>query len=140
MKIRKYLESDKLNIIKLWEQAFPNNPKHSQPLAMLEAKLAVDDLIFIAEYQGEFTGACIAGYDGHRGWLYAVAVSEKHRRLGIGKALIEHAVLALTKLGCFKVNLQIRDTNPNVAHFYKSLGFEVEPRISMGKRLNHLND
>lgn len=140
MKIRKYVTSDKSKLVELWEQAFPNNPKHSQPLAVLEAKLAVDDLVYIAEYGNEFAGACIAGYDGHRGWLYAVAVSEKHQRLGIGKALVEHAVLELQQLGCFKVNLQIRDTNHHVVHFYESLGFKVEPRISMGKHLAVLDN
>ena len=135
MKVRRYTESDKAQTLSLWAEAFPDNPKHSQPLAMLDAKLKVDDLIFVTEYQGEIVGVCMAGYDGHRGWLYAVAVSTKHRRLGIGKTLVEYAVDALQQLGCIKVNLQVRDTNHQVAEFYQSLGFEVEPRISMGKQL-----
>lgn len=135
MKIRKYTESDKIQLLSLWAEAFPNNPKHSQPLANLEAKLKVDDLIFVAEHQNEVVGVCMAGYDGHRGWLYAVAVSSKHRRLGIGKALVEYAIDSLQQLGCIKINLQVRESNDTVVQFYRSLGFNIEPIISLGKRL-----
>ena len=74
----------------------------------------------------------MAGYDGHRGWLYSVAVSKEHRRRGIGKKLIEEAVDSLSEMGCVKVNLQIRAENYEVKEFYESLGFAVEERISMG--------
>ena len=74
----------------------------------------------------------MAGYDGHRGWLYAVAVLPEYRRQGYGEKLIGYAIHELRGIGCGKVNLQIRSTNLEVAAFYKSLGFEVEDRLSMG--------
>ena len=99
---------------------------------MIEAKLEVDDQIFVAEDGGRIVGACMAGYDGHRGWLYSVAVMPEQRRQGIGQGLIEKAMNALKEIGCIKVNLQIRASNQGVRAFYKSLGFDVEERISMG--------
>lgn len=132
-KIRKFLESDKATLTALWQAVFPDDPPHNEPSLVIEAKLAVDDLIFIAEEEdGEMIGACMAGYDGHRGWLYAVAVSPDQRRNGTGKALVLFAIQALKDLGCKKVNLQIRPTNTEVANFYKSLGFSNEDRLSMG--------
>ena len=132
-KIRKFQESDKATLTALWQAVFPDDPPHNEPSLVLEAKLAVDDLIFIAEEEdGEMIGACMAGYDGHRGWLYAVAVSPDQRRNGTGKALVLFAIKALKNLGCKKVNLQIRPTNTEVANFYKSLGFSTEDRLSMG--------
>ncbi len=132
-KIRKYQESDKATLTALWQAVFPDDPPHNEPSLVIEAKLAVDDLIFIAEEEdGEMIGACMAGYDGHRGWLYAVAVSPDQRRNGTGKALVLFAIQALKDLGCKKVNLQIRPTNTEVANFYKSLGFSTEDRLSMG--------
>ena len=77
----------------------------------------------------------MAGYDGHRGWLYAVAVDRNVRRVGVGAKLVEHAVRHLQAIGCVKVNLQIRANNSEVVDFYKALGFKVEDRISMGKLL-----
>ena len=99
---------------------------------MIDEKLAVDDMIFVAEDGGIITGACMAGYDGHRGWLYAVAVLPEYRREHIGSQLVEFAMQALKSRGCIKVNLQIRSTNTKVAAFYKSLGFASEERLSMG--------
>lgn len=132
MIIRKYQAGDRETLIALWQHVFPDDPPHNEPSAVLEAKLAVDDLIFVAEDKDEIIGACMAGYDGHRGWLYAVAVKPDHRRDGLGKELVATTIRAMQALGCIKVNLQIRADNTAVAEFYKSLGFSVEDRISMG--------
>ena len=132
MKIRKYQHPDKRFLIKLWENVFPNNPPHNEPSRMIDEKLAVDDLIFVAEDSGSIIGACMAGYDGHRGWLYAVGVLPQHRRKHIGTQLVNFAMQALKSLGCRKVNLQIRSTNTEVALFYQALGFATEDRLSMG--------
>lgn len=132
MNIRKYQESDRTELISLWETVFPDNSAHNDPERILNQKLAVDDLIFVAEKEGELIGACMAGYDGHRGWLYAVAVLENHRRSGTGGALVKQSIASLKEIGCHKVNLQIREANFAVAEFYKSQGFLVEERLSMG--------
>jgi ribosomal protein S18 acetylase RimI-like enzyme len=132
MTIRKYQTEDREKLIALWQQVFPDDPPHNEPSAVLDAKLAVDDLIFVVEDKGDIIGTCMAGYDGHRGWLYAVAVSPDHRRSGIGKELVAKTIQAMQALGCIKVNLQIRADNTAVAEFYKSLGFSVEDRMSMG--------
>jgi ribosomal protein S18 acetylase RimI-like enzyme len=78
----------------------------------------------------------MAGYDGHRGWLYSVAVRRDSKRAGIGRALIRHAEEALQALGCAKVNLQVRATNAEVVQFYERLGYAAEDRISLGRRLS----
>ena len=132
MKIRQFCESDRTDLIKLWHTVFPDDPSHNEPSKVIEAKLAIDKLIFIAEHEGLMIGACMAGYDGHRGWLYAVAVLKEQRRSGAGAALVKQAIQALKVMGCIKVNLQIRTTNTEVAAFYESLGFVIEERLSMG--------
>ena len=132
MKIRQFCEFDRSDLIKLWHAVFPDDPSHNEPSKVIEAKLAIDNLIFVAEHEGLIIGACMAGYDGHRGWLYAVAVCNEQRRSGVGSALVQHAIQALKVMGCIKVNLQIRATNTEVTTFYKSLGFVIEERLSMG--------
>ena len=132
MKIRKFQDSDKAALIDLWQTVFPDDPPHNKPSSVIGAKLNVDDLIFIAQSEGELVGACMAGYDGHRGGLEAVAVDPAHRREGVGENLVRHTMRPLKELGCIKVNLQIRSTNTAIAAFYQSLGFTVEDRLSMG--------
>ncbi len=133
VQISKYSQQDEANLIQFWRNAFPNDPAHNAPDKMIKAKLAVDDLIYLMKYEGRIVGACMAGYDGHRGWLYAVATAASHRRLGIGKQLVTHVVQEFKRKGCIKLNLQIRAENTQVASFYQSLGFEVEERLSMGR-------
>ena len=136
MKIRKYRATDRAALIRLWQDAFPDDPPHNQPDAVIDAKLAIDDLIFVATDGDVLAGACIAGYDGHRGWLYAVAVSNPYRRGGVGTKLVRQALRSLQDLGCGKVNLQIRAGNDAVESFYDSLGFNPEARLSMGLLLD----
>lgn len=132
MKIRKYVPQDRAKLIELWQQVFPDDPPHNEPASVIDAKLSIDDLIFVAESEDSIIGACMAGYDGHRGWIYAVAVNPEFRRHGLGKQLVTAAIEAMQALGCIKVNLQIRADNTAVAEFYKALGFSVEDRLSMG--------
>jgi ribosomal protein S18 acetylase RimI-like enzyme len=77
----------------------------------------------------------MAGYDGHRGWIYSLAVSPGHRRQSIGRTLLVHAEKALAAMGCPKVNLQVRATNSDVVEFYRKAGYALEERISLGKHL-----
>jgi ribosomal protein S18 acetylase RimI-like enzyme len=77
----------------------------------------------------------MAGYDGHRGWLYSLAVDGSQRRLGIGTRLIAHAEAALVAMGCPKVNLQVLTAKQEVRAFYEALGYRADAVISLGKRL-----
>ena len=120
----------------LWAEAFPNDAPHNRAEVAIPAKLAVQpELLLVALDAGEVVGTTMAGYDGHRGWLYTVAVRPSHRRAGIATMLVREAERRLAQLGCAKVNLQIRAENAAVAAFYRKLGYEVEDRVSMGKRL-----
>ena len=133
MHIRPCTTRDRAGVIALWERVFPDDPPHNAPARMFDAKLAVrDDMLFVAMDADRVVGTAMAGYDGHRGWLYSVAVSPEHRRRGIGTELVRHAVDALKAVGCIKVNLQIRATNAAVRGFYEPFGFEAEDRLSMG--------
>ena len=133
MEVRNYADGDRDAVILLWSQVLPGTG-HNDPTSSLKRKLEADDLLFVAEEDARIVGAAMAGYDGHRGWLYSIAVDPACRRRGIGAALVRHAVDALTSLGCPKVNLQVLPENAAAVAFYESLGFVVEERISMGKR------
>ena len=130
--MRKYKPVDKPSLIALWEKSFPNPAPHNDPSLMLSSKLKVDRLLFVVEKYGEVIGSCIAGYDGHRGWLYTVAIAPELQRKGIGTKLVKHTIVELEKLGCVKINLQIGVDNESLTLFYQSLGFEIEQRTSMG--------
>ncbi|MCP5115124.1 MAG: GNAT family N-acetyltransferase, partial [bacterium] len=68
-------------------------------------------------------------------WLYYLAVLPDHRRQGIGEALMGRVQADLADMGCPKLDLQVRAGNIGAVAFYRRLGFDIEERVSMGKRL-----
>ena len=120
----------------LWDEAFQGVPPRGGTAGSIADKMGEHPELFLVGLDGGAVIATVmAGYDGHRGWLYSVAVRASHRRRGIGAMLVREAVARLTALGCRKVNLQVLPENAAVAAFYESLGFAVEERISMGMAL-----
>jgi len=128
--------SHRQQVAALWKAVFGYETAHNDPNLSIDRKLAAaDGLFFVALSGADVIGTIMAGYDGHRGWIYSVAVEPTHRHQGIGTQLVAHAEEALAKRGCVKINLQILEGNEGTVEFYETLGFVVEPRISMGKRI-----
>ena len=125
-------------VIELWTNVFGYESSRNDPHLAIEKKEAVSDgLFFVAESAKHgVIGTVMCGYDGHRGWVYSLAVRPDLQNQGIGKELMIHAENALTNLGCVKINLQILEDNEKVQMFYRSLGYTTEKRISMGKEIS----
>jgi ribosomal protein S18 acetylase RimI-like enzyme len=136
MHVRPYEEADEPVVTALWREALPITAPHHDPATSIRNKLAVDrDLFFVAVVGGAVVGTVMGGYDGHRGWVYSLAVRADRRRAGVGTALIRRVEQALAERGCLKVNLQVRVTNPGAVAFYEKLGYSAEELVSMGRRL-----
>jgi ribosomal protein S18 acetylase RimI-like enzyme len=136
MTVRPFEEGDTLAVAALWREVFPDAPPWNEPRRDIERKLSVQrDLFLVACEADRIVGTAMGGYDGHRGWVYYVAVSPAWRRRGIGAALMRAIEDALREMGCPKLNLQVRSSNRGAVDFYARLGYEVEERVSMGKRL-----
>jgi ribosomal protein S18 acetylase RimI-like enzyme len=136
MEIRPYEEADEAAVAALWREVFPDEPAHNVPEEVIARKLGVQrELFFVAVEGGGVVGTAMAGYDGHRGWVYAVAVKPSHRRRGVGAALMARVEEGLRAAGCPKLNLQVRASNRQAVAFYERLGYAVEDRVSMGKLL-----
>ena len=135
MPIRPFEPADTDAVIALWQAAGLTRP-WNDPRRDIARKCAEQaDGFFVACDDGHVVGSVMAGYDGHRGWIYSVAVHPAHRKQGIGSRLVVHAERVLTTKGCVKINLQILEGNEGVAVFYESLGYSVERRVSMGRRI-----
>jgi len=123
-------------VIALWHAVFGYETAHNEPSLVIDRKLAVDDgLFFVAVCDDVVVGSIMAGFDGHRGWLYSLAVAPEYRNRDIGTDLVSKAERTLATLGCMKINLQIIEGNEDVQAFYASLGYSAEVRVSMGKRI-----
>lgn len=140
MRIRAVTAADTDALIALWQQVFPEyaDPSRPQrdPRASIERKLAFGDgLFWLAEEGVAPIGSAMAGYDGHRGWLYSVGVHPARRGQGIGRALVAHVERELAARGCPKINLQVLEAKPESAAFWRALGYAPDPVLSLGRRL-----
>jgi ribosomal protein S18 acetylase RimI-like enzyme len=123
-------------VVELRQRVFGYRTGHNAPHFAIDKKLAVSDgLFFVAEAGGRVVGSIMAGYDGHRGWIYSLAVLPEYRRRGLGSRLMRHAEERLRLLGCPKINLQIMEGNEAVEAFYRNQGYQTEQRISMSKKI-----
>jgi ribosomal protein S18 acetylase RimI-like enzyme len=140
MVIRPVTGRDTDAVIALWGAVFPEygDPTRPQrdPRASIARKLAFGDgLFWLAEEEGHAIATVMAGYDGHRGWIYSLGVLPSARRTGIGRALVAEAERALAALGCPKVNLQVLTSKEGARAFWRAVGYEPDAVTSFGKRL-----
>jgi ribosomal protein S18 acetylase RimI-like enzyme len=136
MEIRPFHEADETGVIALWTEVFAYTAAHNRPAQVIRDKLAVQrELFLVAIDQGAVVGTVLGGYDGHRGWIYSLAVTPGARRHGVGTALMSRVEDELAKRGCAKANLQVLASNEATVAFYQKLGYAVEERVSMGKLL-----
>lgn len=122
-------------VIDLWQTVFGYEKAHNLPEVVIDKKLQnKDSLFFVAEVERKVVGTVMAGYDGHRGWIYSIAVHLEYQKQGIGSDLLSFIQGKLENLGCLKINLQILQRNEAVQKFYLANGYSVEQRVSMGKK------
>jgi ribosomal protein S18 acetylase RimI-like enzyme len=93
------------------------------------------DVLVARTANQEIVASVMVGHDGHRGWLYYVAVAPDYQGEGIGRLIVEAGEKWLAERGIAKVQLLVRGTNAAVVSFYERIGFETVPRTVMQKWL-----
>ncbi|MBC9927458.1 MULTISPECIES: GNAT family acetyltransferase [unclassified Leucobacter] len=137
MQIRQFQPADTDAVVALWHEAQLTRP-WNDPARDIERKLAEQpELFLVAEDIADRTliGSVMAGTDGHRGWLYYLAVAGVARRRGVATALIAEAERLLEARGCPKVMLMVRRDNTEVTAMYEGLGYDEDEVLVLGKRL-----
>ena len=136
MQIRSYQAADRAQLIQLWHDcklvvAGANDPEFDIDFCLQSA----DSDILVGVEGSRVISSVLVGHEGHRGWMYYVAVDPKAQRTGLGRAMVEAAEAWLKARGAPKAQLMIRDTNTQVEAFYARLGYKTIPRIVMQKVL-----
>lgn len=134
---REFDPADTEAVVALWEECGLTRP-WNDPRADIARKLRVQPELFrvaVDETTREVVGSVMAGYDGHRGWMYYLATAPTHRGRGIASALMREVEALLLELGCPKVQLMVRGDNEQALGFYDRLGYENADVRVLGKRL-----
>lgn len=80
-------------------------------------------------------GSVMVGFDGHRGWVYYLAVAPGRRREGLGGLLMAAAEAWLRERGAPKLQLMVRTSNAEALGFYQALGLERQEVVTLGRFL-----
>ena len=134
-KYRKFKKADTDAVIKLQETC-KLVVDWNDPLKDIKRKLSIKDSLFIiGEINKKIIATAMAGYEGHQGCIYYLAVLPELQKKGIGSSILSIVEKKLYKLGCPKINLFVRNTNIKVKAFYKTNNYEKQDAQIYGKRL-----
>ena len=124
-------------IIKIWEECNLTRPWNNPNDDTKNAILNSTSTILLLCDESRIIGTVMVGYDGHRGWIYYLAVAKEFQKMGIGKKLVREAESWLKANNIPKVNLMIRSSNIGVKQFYKTCDYMESDVITMEKWLNN---
>jgi ribosomal protein S18 acetylase RimI-like enzyme len=135
MHIRTFELPDEEPVIRLWEECGLTRP-WNDPRKDIARKLTEQPELFLIAVCGEeIVGTVMMGFDGHRGWVYYLAVAPGYQRKSYGRRLMQEAERLLKERGCPKLNLQVRSSSTQVLEFYRKLGYLEDEVVSLGHRL-----
>jgi ribosomal protein S18 acetylase RimI-like enzyme len=122
--------------VELWHELAVTRP-WNDPLDDLQRALAGPASAVLAGTEGEtLIATAMVGYDGHRGWVYYLAVRSGVRGLGHGRAMMRACEEWLTERGVPKINLMVRGDNETARAFYAALGYAPDDVVVLSRRLN----
>lgn len=135
MQLRTYRPADEAAVVELWKTCGLTRP-WNDPHKDIARKMAEQpELFLVGEIDGRLMATAMLGYEGHRGWMYYLAVDPQYQGQGYGRMLMSHAEQLLMARGCPKINLLVREGNDAVLAFYDRLGYTRDAAVSLGKRL-----
>ena len=133
--VRRFRKSHQKDVIQLWQECGLVVP-WNDPQRDIERKLTTQsELFLVGLINDEIITTAMAGYDGHRGWVYYLAVKPQYQKKEIGRQIMKEVEIRLHELGCPKLNIIVRTTNLDVINFYKAIGYKVDAVTNMGKQL-----
>jgi ribosomal protein S18 acetylase RimI-like enzyme len=120
----------------LWEEANLTRPWNDSRADFLKAVTGPCSAVLGMREDGHLVGTAMVGYDGHRGWVYYLAVKPAYRGKGMGRQLMAGAETWLRQHGAPKVQFMVRSENAEVIEFYTHLGYIPQYVQVLGRRLD----
>jgi len=135
MDIRTFRDEDEQAVVALWRACGLTRPWNDPHKDIARKRVVQRELFLVGEREGRVVATVMAGYDGHRAWMYYLAVDPAHQGQGLGTLLVRRIEEEMLVRGCPKVSLLVRSTNAQVQAFYRKLGYAQDDAIPLGKRL-----
>ena len=129
-------DADVAAVIALWQRCGLTQPWNDPAADIALARKGPNAAMLVGRDGRGIAASVLVGHDGHRGWVYYVAVDPDDRHKGYGRVIMDAAEDWLRVRGIEKLQLMVRPDNSEVQAFYQSLGYFEQERIVYAKWLD----
>ena len=129
-------DADVESVVALWQRCGLTRPWNDPASDIAFARRCENATILIGRVGGALVATAMVGHDGHRGWVYYVAVDPDLQGKAFGRTIMAAAEDWLRGQGVEKVMLMVRPDNTKVQAFYDRLGYDVQERVIYAKWLD----
>jgi ribosomal protein S18 acetylase RimI-like enzyme len=129
-------DHDVAAVVALWERCGLTRPWNEPAADIALARRGDNATVLVGRDGGAIVATALVGHDGHRGWVYYVAVDPAHQKKGLGRIIMNAAEDWLRAAGIEKIMLMVRPDNTTVRAFYESIGYGEQPRVIFAKWLD----
>ena len=133
LKIAPIEESDVASVVALWQACGLTRPWNDPEADIALARKNPNATILLGRVDEHLVASAMVGHDGHRGWVYYVAVDPDRQKKGLGGAIMDAAEAWLRAAGLPKLQLLVRRENLKAGAFYQSIGYEEADTIVFAK-------
>jgi hypothetical protein len=130
------MDADIAAVIALWQACGLTRPWNDPGADIALARRGPNSAVLVGRDGNAIVASVMVGYDGHRGWVYYVAVDPDHRHKKYGRVIMDAAENWLRQRGIEKMQLLVRSDNTGVKAFYEQLGYLEQERVVYAKWLD----
>ncbi|MEA3031922.1 MAG: hypothetical protein QOG13_3247 [Sphingomonadales bacterium] len=122
-------------VIALWRACGLTRPWNDPAADYARAVEGAGSAVLLLREGDALAASVMVGFDGHRGWVYYLAVAPDRRRQGLGRRMMAAAETWLRRRGAPKIQLMVRDDNEQALDFYEALRMERQRVVTLGRFL-----
>ena len=129
-------DADVAAVAALWQRCGLTRPWNDPASDIAFARKGPNSAVLVGREANAIVASVMVGHDGHRGWVYYVAVDPDHRQKKYGRVIMDAAENWLRERGIEKLMLLVRSDNTAVKAFYEQLGYDAQERVIYAKWLD----
>ena len=129
-------DADVAAVAALWRACELTRPWNDPASDIAFARKGPNSAVLVGRDGNAIAASVMVGHDGHRGWVYYVAIDPAHRGKGHGREIMNAAEQWLRQRGIEKLMLLVRSDNTKVQAFYEQLGYDEQERVIYAKWLD----
>jgi ribosomal protein S18 acetylase RimI-like enzyme len=129
-------DADVAAVAALWQRCDLTRPWNDPTADIALARRGPNSAVLVGRDGDSIVASVLVGHDGHRGWVYYVAVDPDHHGKGRGREIMNAAEDWLRQAGIAKLQLMVRPDNTKVQAFYESIGYDEQQRVIFAKWLD----